>query len=72
MPYSQSFVRAYLDSYRGFLGTRIEVIETDGEWFVRVVEDDEDRTYSFALGSLALAFAERQRVRLELPAVARL
>jgi hypothetical protein len=72
VPYPQSYVRAYLESYRGLLGTRIEVVEADGEWFVRVVEDDEERTYSFVLGSFALAFAERQRIRLKLPAIVRL
>jgi hypothetical protein len=72
VPYPQSYVRAYLESYRGLLGTRIEVVEADGEWFVRVVEDDEERTYSFVLESVALAFAEGQRMRLELPAIVRL
>jgi hypothetical protein len=72
VPYPLSYVRAYLDSYGGLLGTRIEVIDANGEWFVRVVEDVEERTYSFVLESVALAFAEGQRMRLELPAIVRL
>ena len=72
MPYPLSYVRAYLDSYGGLLGTRIEVIGTSGEWFVRVVEGVEERTYSFVLESFALAFAERQRMGLKLPAIVRL
>ncbi|RJT39601.1 hypothetical protein D3227_12305 [Mesorhizobium waimense] len=71
MPYSQSDVRAYLDSYGGLLGTRVEIVETDRQCFVRVIEDDEECTYSFEPGSFALAFAERQRMRLKLPAIAR-
>ena len=71
MPYSQSDVRAYLDSYGGLLGTRVEMVETDSQCFVRVIEDEEERTYSFEPGSFALAFAERQRVRLRLPAIER-
>ena len=52
MTYPQSYIRAYLDSYGGLLGTRIEVIGTSGEWFVRVIEDVEERTYSFELESV--------------------
>ena len=70
MPYSQSDVRAYLDSYGGLLGTRVEMVETDSQCFVRVIEDEEERTYSFEPGPFALVFAERQRVRLKLPAIA--
>jgi hypothetical protein len=72
VPYPQSYTRDYLEGYGGLLGTRIEVAEARDQWFVRVVEDDEERTYSFALGSFALAFAERQRMRLKLPAIVRL
>ncbi|TGQ39451.1 MULTISPECIES: hypothetical protein [unclassified Mesorhizobium] len=71
MPYPQSYVRAYLESYGGLLGTRVELIEADDEWFVRVVEDDEERTYSFELEPVALAFAESQRLHLKLAAVIR-
>ena len=72
MPSSQRDVSGYLASHVGFSGTRVEVFEADSEWFVRVVEDDEERTYSFALKSFALAFAERQRIRIKPPAVVRL
>ena len=72
MPYSKREMRAYLDSYGGPLGTRIEMVESDRQCFVRVVEDDEERTYSFEPGLVALAFAERQRMRLNLPAIMRL
>jgi hypothetical protein len=71
VPYSESYVRTYLDSYRGHLGTRIEMVETNRQCFVRIVEDDEERTYEFEPGSSALAFAERQRMRLKLPAIVR-
>ncbi|UCI08524.1 hypothetical protein [Mesorhizobium sp. B1-1-8] len=71
MPYSQTYVRAYLDRYLGHLGPRIEMVETDRQAFVRVVEDEEERIYSFEAGSSALAFAERQRMRLRLPAIMR-
>lgn len=46
--------------------TRIEVVEDHGEWSVHVVEEDEERIYSFVLESFALAFAEGQRMRLKL------
>jgi len=44
----------------------VEVLEACGEWFVRVVDGDEEITRSFELESLALAFAEGQRRRLGL------
>lgn len=72
MPYPLSYKRDYLESYGGLLGTRIEVFEGQDQWFVGVVEDDEERTYSFTLETFALAFAERQRMRLKLPAIVRL
>ncbi|ESY73718.1 hypothetical protein X743_08760 [Mesorhizobium sp. LNHC252B00] len=50
----------------------IEVIEACGEWFVRVVEEDQELTQSFELESVALAFAEGQRIRLHLDKFARL
>jgi hypothetical protein len=36
----------------------VEVVEACGEWFVRVVEEDQELTRSFELESYALAFAE--------------
>ncbi|GLQ76742.1 hypothetical protein GCM10007881_02570 [Mesorhizobium huakuii] len=45
---------------------RVEVMEAGEEWLVRVVEDDQELTRSFALQSFALAFAEGQRIRLGL------
>ncbi|TRC81656.1 hypothetical protein FJV80_22065 [Mesorhizobium sp. WSM4310] len=44
----------------------IEVIEACGEWFVRVVDGDEELTRVFELESFALAYAEGQRRRLGL------
>ncbi|QKD13587.1 hypothetical protein [Mesorhizobium sp. NZP2077] len=44
----------------------VEVVEACGEWFVRVVEEDQELTRSFELESFALAFAEGQRIRLGL------
>ena len=70
MPDPQRDVRGYMTSYGG--GFRVEVFEADGEWFVRMVEDDEERTYSFVLKSFALAFADGQRMRIKPPAIVRL
>jgi len=50
----------------------IEVVEACGEWFVRVVEEDQELTRSFELESFALAFAEGQRRRLGLANFTRL
>ncbi|MGX8010638.1 hypothetical protein ACVDG8_017575 [Mesorhizobium sp. ORM8.1] len=50
----------------------IEVVEACGEWFVRVVEEDQEITRSFELESFALAFAEGQRIRLGLTGFRRL
>jgi hypothetical protein len=44
----------------------VEVLEACGEWFVRVVDGDEELTRSFELESFALAYAEGQRRRLGL------
>ncbi|BCH12102.1 hypothetical protein MesoLj131c_63600 [Mesorhizobium sp. 131-3-5] len=44
----------------------VEVMEACGEWFVRVVDGEEELTRSFELESFALAFAEGQRIRLGL------
>jgi hypothetical protein len=51
---------------------RIEVVEACGEWFVRVVEADQEMTRSFDLESFALSFAEGQRIRLHLDKIVRL
>lgn len=50
----------------------VEVLEAGGEWFVRVVDSDEELTRSFELESFALAYAEGQRRRLGLVAFDRL
>ena len=50
----------------------VEVLEAGGEWFVRVVDGDEELTRSFELDSFALAYAEGQRRRLGLPVSDRL
>ncbi|BAB54872.1 hypothetical protein [Mesorhizobium japonicum] len=44
----------------------VEVLEACGEWFVRVVDGDEELTRTFVLESFALAYAEGQRRRLGL------
>jgi hypothetical protein len=44
----------------------VEVAEACGEWFVRVIEADQEITRSFEIESFALAFAEGQRRRLGL------
>ena len=50
----------------------IEVVKACGEWFVRVVEEDQELTRSFDLESFALSFAEGQRIRLHLDKIVRL
>jgi hypothetical protein len=50
----------------------VEVVEACGEWFVRVVEEDQEQTRSFEIESYALAFAEGQRMRLGLDKFVRL
>jgi hypothetical protein len=50
----------------------VEVVEACGEWFVRVVEEDQELTRSFEIESFALAFAEGQRRRLGLERIIRL
>jgi hypothetical protein len=61
-------MEAAMDSVEpnGKVSPCIEVVEACGEWFVRVVEDDQELTRSFELESFALAFAEGQRMRLGL------
>ncbi|RWO37489.1 MAG: hypothetical protein EOS12_32180 [Mesorhizobium sp.] len=51
---------------------RVEVAEACGEWFVRIVADDEELTRSFDLESFALSYAEGQRIRLGLAEFKRL
>ncbi|TPM34659.1 hypothetical protein [Mesorhizobium sp. B2-3-4] len=51
---------------------QIEVVEACGEWFVRVMNDGQETTSQFDLESLALAYAEGQRLRLKLEAIRRL
>ncbi|WP_192385813.1 hypothetical protein [Mesorhizobium silamurunense] len=48
---------------------KIEVIETCGEWFVRVIEDGGEATTSFELETFAMVYAEGQRLRLGLEKV---
>ena len=50
----------------------IEVVEACGEWFVRVIEEDQELTRSFEIEAFALAFAEGQRRRLGLAEFTRL
>ena len=52
--------------------TFIEVLESTGERFVRVVEQGHEVINSFELESFALAYAEGQRIRLSLEAIVRL
>ena len=46
----------------------VEVVESGGEWFVRVFDGD---SRSFMLEAFALAFAEGQRIRLHLDRIVR-
>jgi len=50
----------------------VEVVEACGEWFVRVIEEDQELTRSFEIESFALAYAEGQRRRLGLADFTRL
>jgi hypothetical protein len=59
-------------SLNGEVQSHVEVVEACGEWFVRVVDGDEELTRSFELESFALAFAEGQRRRLGLAEFTRL
>lgn len=54
------------DTKGGANHTSVEIVEAMGEWFVRVVGNGEELTRSFELESVAIAFAEGQRVRLGL------
>lgn len=59
-----------MDSVTIFLNGKVrpcvEVVEACGEWFVLVVEEDQELTRSFDREWYALAFAESQRLRLGL------
>ena len=65
-----------MDSVTLFLNGKVrpcvEVVEACGEWFVLVVEEDQELTRSFELESFALAYAEGQRLRLGLAAFKRI
>lgn len=50
----------------------VEVVESCGEWHVRVVADDREQTLTFELESYALVYAEGQRIRLGLADFTRL
>ncbi len=54
------------------LSNAVEVVESLGEWFVRVVENGVEQTASFVMESFAMAYAEGQRMRLGLDSVRRL
>jgi len=56
----------------GTVNRCVEVVEACGEWFVRVVDGDEELTRSFELEAFALVFAEGQRIRLGLDRFVRL
>lgn len=58
-------------SLNGEVQPSVEVVEACGEWFVRVV-GDEELTRSFELESFALSFAEGERRRLGLDKFVRL
>ncbi|WP_246135784.1 hypothetical protein [Mesorhizobium intechi] len=53
-------------AHDGEVNPCVEVIEACGEWFVRVVDGDEELTRAFELESFALTYAEGQRRRLGL------
>ncbi|MER8548545.1 hypothetical protein NKH41_22895 [Mesorhizobium sp. M1169] len=54
------------DTKGGAKHTSVEIVEALAEWFVRVVGNGEELTRSCDLESVALAFAEGQRIRLGL------
>jgi len=49
----------------------VEITESLGEWFVRVVENGAEQVFSFVIESFAIAYAEGQRMRLGLDNVKR-
>jgi hypothetical protein len=46
--------------------TVVEILENDGEWYVRVIEHERETINTFELELFAMAFAEHQRLRLGL------
>jgi hypothetical protein len=46
--------------------TVVEVLESDGEWYVRVIEHERETINTFQLELFAVAFAENSRLRLGL------
>lgn len=49
----------------------VELVESPGEWFVRVVEDGREHLASFETQAFAEAYSEGQRLRLGLPVISR-
>ncbi len=49
----------------------VEITESLGEWFVRVIENGAEQIFSFVMESFATAYAEGQRMRLGLDNVIR-
>jgi len=50
----------------------VELVESPGEWFVRVVEDGREHVASFETQAFAESYSEGQRLRLGLETVARI
>ena len=50
----------------------IQLLESVGEWFVTVKEDGVDRSFTFDDETLALRYAEQQRMRLNITAIERI
>jgi hypothetical protein len=46
--------------------TVVEILENEGEWFVRVAQVGRETITNYQIMSRALAYAERQRLRLNL------
>ena len=51
-----------------FIGmhTVVEVLQNDGEWYVRVIADGRETINCYQIMASAIAYAERERVRLVL------
>jgi hypothetical protein len=52
--------------------SKIELVEACGEWFVRVIENGQASTMSFELETIAVTYAEGQRLRLGLDRIDRI
>lgn len=63
MKHSNPFSESHLAS--------IEMIECDGEWFVRVIEEGVEKTESFDSETAAATYAESERRRLGLKHIQR-